>query len=59
MSKEDSCYKITLIMKSSAYPLFYRQLLYMAYIPHFYKKILTPTSIIFQKFQPPISGEIM
>ena len=45
-------------MKSSAYPppppLFCRQPSYMDY-PNFYKKILNPPSMIFQKYQPPIN----
>ena len=49
-SKEHYCYKIhTLLMKSNAYLLFYKQPTYMGYTPHFYKKILILDSMIFQK----------
>ena len=53
--KEHYCYKIhTLLMKSKAYPSFYRQLpppspLYGLQLSHFYKKNLNTPSMIFQK----------
>ena len=58
LSKEHYCYKIhTSSMKSIANPHFYRQTLLYGLLPHFYKKILIPPSLIFQKSQPPINKE--
>ena len=52
LSKEYYCYKIhTLLMKSSAYLLFYSYPRIWATSPHFYKK----NTMIFQKSQPPIN----
>ena len=56
LSKEHYCYKTqTLLMKSNGYLLFYRQPHYMGYTPNYYKKILIPPSMIFQKSQPPLT----
>ena len=53
LSKDHYCYKIyTLLMKSSAYPISIDNPAVWA-TPYFYKKILIPTSMVFQKSQPP------
>ena len=61
LSKEHYCYKIhtvlmKILMKTSAYLLFYRQPLPpdMGYTPHFYKKILILPFCDFSK-TPPIN----
>ena len=41
-------------MKSNAYPLFYRQPLYMNYLPFLKENLEPPASMIFQKSQPPL-----
>ena len=63
MSKEHYCYKIhTLLMKSSAYPPYYRQLSYIENpahpLPIFTMKFWSPSSMIFQKSQPPINKAV-
>ena len=49
LSKEHYYYNThTSLMETSASPLpLYRQPSYVAYLPHFYKKILIPASMIF------------
>ena len=55
LHKKHYCYKIHIYItnKQQCLPSFYRQPPYIGYSPQFYKKILIPTSMIFEKFQPP------
>ena len=55
LSKEHYCYKLhTLLMKNSAYPLFYSQPPYMVYTRHFCKKKFNPLFCDFSKISTPL-----